>query len=150
MFRQLLRDAKERVRLFMSERGRGAGVLRGPGRVGSSSLFVACFRHGYGEREARDVRLLKEWLSPEQFAQYDAKSYFEVIGCHSGKRFRISKSMSINVHELDGAGRPCVGRRGLGGPQTRSAEQASDLPFQPCASRRWRRRSLCLVRPRSS
>jgi hypothetical protein len=34
-----------------------------------------------GEREARGVKLLKEWLSPEQFAQYDAKSYFEVIGC---------------------------------------------------------------------
>ena len=48
-------------------------------------------------------------FSPEQFAQYDAKSYFEVIGCHSGKRFRISKSMSTNIHELDGAGRPCVG-----------------------------------------
>jgi hypothetical protein len=109
MFRQLLRNAKERVRLFMSERGRGAGVLRGPGRVGSSSLFVPGFRRGYGERDARDVRLLKEWLSPEQFAQYDAKSYFEVIGCHSGKRFRISKSMSTNIHELDGAGRPCVG-----------------------------------------
>jgi hypothetical protein len=52
---------------------------------------------------------LKEWLSPEQFAQYDAKSYFEVIGCHSGKRFRISQGISMNVHELDGAGRPCVG-----------------------------------------
>jgi hypothetical protein len=52
--------------------------------------------------------LLKEWLSPEQFAQYDAKSYFEVTGCHSGKRYRISHGTSMNVHELDGAGLPCV------------------------------------------
>jgi hypothetical protein len=109
MFRQLLRNAKKRARLFMSERGRRAGVLRGPGRVGSSSLFVPGFRREYGEREARDVKLLKEWLSHEQFAQYDAKSYFEVIGCHSGKQFRISQSISMNVHELDGAGRPRVG-----------------------------------------
>jgi hypothetical protein len=52
---------------------------------------------------------LKEWLSPEQFAQYDAKSYFEVTGCHSGKRYRISHSTTMNIHELDGAGYPCVG-----------------------------------------
>jgi hypothetical protein len=52
---------------------------------------------------------LKEWLSPEQFAQYDAKSYFEVTGCHSGKRYRINHGTSMNIHELDGAGRPRVG-----------------------------------------
>src|SRR5258707_11683722 len=42
-------------------------------------------------------------------AQYDAKSYFEVTGCHSGKRYRISHGTSMNIHELDGAGRPRVG-----------------------------------------
>jgi hypothetical protein len=109
MFRQLLRNAKERVRLYMSERGRGARVLRGPDRVGPSSRFVPGFSCGYWEREARGLKLLKEWLSPQQFAQYDAKSYFEVTGCHSGKRFRISHGISMNVHELDCAGRPCVG-----------------------------------------
>ena len=109
MFRQLLRNAKERVRLYMSGRGRGAGVLRGPDRVGLSSLFVPGFRCGYWEREARGLKLLKAWLSPQQLAQYDVKSYFEVIGCHSGKQFRISHSISMNVHELDCAGRPCVG-----------------------------------------
>jgi hypothetical protein len=60
-------------------------------------------------KEARGLKLLREWLSPQQFSQYDAKSYFEVIGCHSGKRFRISHGISMNVHELDGAGRPRVG-----------------------------------------
>src|SRR6266576_5187154 len=76
MFRQLLRNAKERLRLFLSARG---------------------------------LELLKEWLSPEQFAQYDAKSYFEVTGCHSGKRYRINHGTSMNIHELDGAGRPRLG-----------------------------------------
>jgi hypothetical protein len=52
---------------------------------------------------------LKEWLSSEQSAQYDANRYFEVIGCHSGKRYRISHGNSMNIHELDGAGHPCVG-----------------------------------------
>jgi len=70
---------------------------------------VPSFRYGYGESEARGLELLKEWLSPEQFAQYDAKSYFEVTGCHSGKRCRISHGTSMNIYELDGAGRPRVG-----------------------------------------
>jgi hypothetical protein len=93
----------------MSERGCGEGGLRGPDCVGVSRLFVPGFRCGYGEREARGLKLLREWLSPEQCAQYDAKSYFEVIGCHSGKRFRISNGISMNVLELDGAGRPRIG-----------------------------------------
>src|SRR5258705_4471329 len=105
---------KERVRLFLSERGRRARVLRDslrrqPDRIYPSSRFVPGFRYGYGEREARGLELLKEWLSPEQFAQYDAKSYFEVTGCHSGKRYRISHGTSMNIYELDGAGRPRVG-----------------------------------------
>jgi hypothetical protein len=114
MFSQLLRNAKERLRLFLSDRGRRARVLRDrlrrqPDRIGPSSRFVLDFRYGCGEREARGLKLLKQWLSPEQFAQYEAKSYFEVTGCHSGKRYRICRGTSMNVHELDGAGRPSVG-----------------------------------------
>ena len=114
MFGQLLRNAKERLRRFLSECGRGARVLRDslgrqPNRIDQSSRLVPGFRYGYGQREARGLGLLKEWLSPEQFAQYDAKSYFEVTGCHSGKRYRIGHGTSMNIHELDGAGRPHVG-----------------------------------------
>jgi hypothetical protein len=114
MLRQLLRTAKERLRLFLSERGRRARVIRDslwrqPGPIEPSSRFIPGFRHGYFESEERGLELLKEWLSPEQFAQYDAKSYFEVTGCHSGKRYRISHGTSMNIYELDGAGRPRVG-----------------------------------------
>ena len=110
MFRQLLRNAKERLRLFLSECGRRARVLRDslrrqPNRIDPSSRFFQGFRYGYWEREARGLQLLKEWLSPEELAQYDAKSYFEVTGCHSGKRYRISHGTSMNIHELDGGGR---------------------------------------------
>src|SRR3979490_2209585 len=114
MLRQLLRNAKERLRLFLSECGRRARVLRvslrrQPDRIDPSSRFVSGFRYGYGEREARGLELLMEWLSPEQFAQYDVNSYFEVTGCHSGKRYRISHGTSMNIHEIDGAGHPCGG-----------------------------------------
>ena len=114
MFRQLLRNAKERLRLFLSECGRRARVLRHslrrqPDRIDPSSRFVRGFRYGYWEREARGLELLKEWLSPEQFAQYAAKRHFDVTGCHSGKRYRISHGTTMNIYELDGAGRPRVG-----------------------------------------
>jgi len=114
MFRQLLRNAKERLRLLLAQRGRRVRVWRDrlrrqPDRIDPSLRFVPDFRYVYGEREARGLELLKEWLSPEQFAQYDAKSYFDVTGCQSGKRYRISHGTSMNIHELDGAGRPCVG-----------------------------------------
>ena len=112
MFRQLLRTAKERLRLFLSECGRWARVLRDslrrqPERIDPSPRFFPSY--GYGEREARGLKLLKEWLSPEQFGQYEATSYFDVTGCHSGKRYRITHGTSMNILELDGAGRPRVG-----------------------------------------
>jgi hypothetical protein len=60
-------------------------------------------------RELRGRMLLREWLSPEQLAQYDAHNYFEVTGCHTGKRYRIRHGMGMNVHELDDGGRPRAG-----------------------------------------
>jgi hypothetical protein len=60
-------------------------------------------------REARGIKLLREWLSPEQLAQFDAKRYFDVIGCNSGKRYRIRYGSATNVYEIDGDGRSTVG-----------------------------------------
>jgi hypothetical protein len=53
--------------------------------------------------------LLSEWLSSEQFAQYHVTGYFDVTGCDSGKRYRIHRGTSTNVHEIDDAGHPRVG-----------------------------------------
>jgi hypothetical protein len=66
--------------------------------------------HGFlGEREARGLALLREWLSPEQLAQYDEHRHFDVTGCHSGKRYRIRHGTEMNVYELDSVGRPLAG-----------------------------------------
>ena len=54
-------------------------VLRGLRRIFSSE----------NNSEVRGLRLLRNWLTPEQHAQFDAKRYFDVIGCDSGKRYRI-------------------------------------------------------------
>ena len=60
-------------------------------------------------REARGITLLREWLSLEQQAQFDASKCFDVVGCDSGRRYRIRHGTGTNVHEIDGAGRPVMG-----------------------------------------
>jgi hypothetical protein len=59
--------------------------------------------------EARGLRLLRNWLTPKQRAQFDAKRYFDVIGCNTRRRYRIHYGTTTNVHEIDSAGRPKIG-----------------------------------------
>jgi hypothetical protein len=68
------------------------------------------FRKILGEdlSEARGLKLLSEWLSPEQQAQFEAEKFFDVVGCDSGKRYRIRYGSAMNIHELDDRGRPWV------------------------------------------
>jgi hypothetical protein len=67
--------------------------------------------HYYDEKDphARGLRLLHAWLSPPQLEQFNAKGHFDVIGCATGRRYRIHYGTQTNVHELDEAGRPRVG-----------------------------------------
>ena len=67
------------------------------------------YRARFATREERGVNLLREWLSPEQRAQFDAKRYFDVIGCDSGKRYRIHYGETTNVHEIGDDDLPAVG-----------------------------------------
>ncbi|MBI5260379.1 MAG: hypothetical protein HY852_01005 [Bradyrhizobium sp.] len=59
--------------------------------------------------QSRGRRLLREWLPAEQRAQFDAEGYFDVIGCDTGKRYRIRQGTSANVYEIDAAGRCGMG-----------------------------------------
>jgi hypothetical protein len=80
--------------------------------LAAGARWARTFRDWYQRRSTRELRgrkLLREWLSPEQLAQYDAHNYFEVTGCHTGKRYRIHHGMGTNVYELDDAGRPRAG-----------------------------------------
>jgi hypothetical protein len=60
-------------------------------------------------REARGIALLRQWLSPAQKTQFDASKCFDVVGCDSGRRYRISHGAGTNVHEIDDGGRPIMG-----------------------------------------
>lgn len=59
--------------------------------------------------ETRARRLLREWLSPAQRAQFDAEGYFDVIGSHTGRRYRIHQGTMSNVLELNEEGQPKIG-----------------------------------------
>ena len=84
-------------------------AARGPlGRLlAECARRVHALREWYRTTAAADTRattLLREWLSPQQRAQFDAEGYFDVVGCDSGKRYRIHYGTSMNVHEMDYAG----------------------------------------------
>jgi len=59
--------------------------------------------------EDRSLRLLREWLSPSQRAQFAEKGYFEVVGGETGRQYRIYAGAMTNVCEVDGKGRPKLG-----------------------------------------
>jgi hypothetical protein len=77
--------------------------------IGFVQLVRSERRMRYGIRAARGIALLREWLSHEQRAQFDAFKCFDVTGSKSGKRYRIQHGVSANVHELDDAGHPVMG-----------------------------------------
>lgn len=83
--------------------------------VNPESSRIASLRELYRKfraentREARGLRLLREWLSPGQCSQLEAFGYFEVTGCNSGRRYRIYNGSVSNVYELDELGRQKMG-----------------------------------------
>ena len=60
-------------------------------------------------RECRGLNLLREWLSAEQRAQFDRSRYFDVVGCDTGTRYRISYRSGTNVHQFNDAGQLVMG-----------------------------------------
>jgi hypothetical protein len=68
------------------------------------------------EAEQKARKVLIEWLSPAQLAQYKRTGHFEVTGCHSGKRYRIRSDRQLNIDELDERDRTvaiwCFGPKG--------------------------------------
>ena len=67
------------------------------------------FEAGCTDAELRGIRLLMEWLSPEQLEQYESYRYFDVTGRQSGKRYRIRYGVGMNINEIDSRGRALTG-----------------------------------------
>lgn len=88
-------------------------LFRGSGVGNSASLrALRALYRSFNEQngpEARARRLLREWLSPDQRAQFDAEDYFEVTGSHTGRRYRVHYGTVSNVVQVDEAGQPRSG-----------------------------------------
>ena len=65
--------------------------------------------------EERSQDLLRQWLSPDQAEQYDRCQLFEVVGSHTGARYRICYGTTMNIEELAADG--CVTRRWCFAPE---------------------------------
>jgi hypothetical protein len=50
--------------------------------------------------ERRGVALLRSWLTAEQAEQWDTRGEFDVIGCDTGTRYRITRGTAMNIHQL--------------------------------------------------
>jgi hypothetical protein len=72
-----------------------------------SKAFLDCWL--LRDNSLRGRMLLREWLSAEQRAQFDVHDYFDVIGCQTGKKYRIRYGHYSNIEELDANGRPASG-----------------------------------------
>ena len=73
-------------------------------------LVIADSRSGWrgkarGQAEERGFALLQAWLDPEQAKQWASRRAFEVLGCDTGTRYRITCGTAMNVHQLDQTGR---------------------------------------------
>ena len=53
------------------------------------------------DAETKSRILLREWLTPEQLAQYLRNRCFEVVGSKTGKRYLIQEGRQQNVFELE-------------------------------------------------
>jgi hypothetical protein len=72
----------------------------------------------YQQAQEKGLALLQSWLTPEQAAQWESRRQFEVIGCDTGTRYRITtKPGGMNINQLDATGRTaanwCFGPAGL-------------------------------------
>ena len=61
------------------------------------------------EPKRRSLTLLREWLSPAQREQFDTRGYFDVIGSHTGRRYRIRHGTATNIYELNEFDHPLTG-----------------------------------------
>ena len=53
---------------------------------------------------------MRDWLSPCQREQFDEPGYFDVVGCMTGRKYRIYHNvLPPNVFEIDDAGRRKMG-----------------------------------------
>jgi hypothetical protein len=70
---------------------------------------IKAYRRSRRNADERADDLLRSWLTWEQRRQWRSSREFEVTGCDTGTRYRITQSAVMNVQQLDESGR-CIAR----------------------------------------
>jgi hypothetical protein len=88
--------------------------------LGWHALSLAVYAAGSEKQQNRRAEekarvLLRSWLTPQQAKQWDTEKEFEVVGSHTGTRYRIRRGTAMNIDELDSNGR--VGTQWCFAPQ---------------------------------
>jgi hypothetical protein len=100
--------------IYLTARARRAQPLRHPmGWISYTELLANGLsgpieslprRPVYGpfssEASNKALALLKRWLSPEQLRELEKRGSFDVVGCHTGRRYRIHPGKLNNVRIL--------------------------------------------------
>jgi hypothetical protein len=112
----LLKPTPEAIRMFNQSHAKRIGLFHVTSPPVEACSRIKALRKLYRKclaentSEARGLRLMRDWLSPDQREQFDDSGYFEVVGCDSGKRYRIYYGVvPPNVYEIDYAGRRKMG-----------------------------------------
>jgi hypothetical protein len=112
----LLKPTTEAIRMFNQSHAKRIGLFHVTSPPVEAWSRIKALRKLYRKvlaentSEARGLRLMRDWLSPDQREQFDDSGYFEVVGCDSGKRYRIYYGIvPPNVYEIDYAGRLKIG-----------------------------------------
>jgi hypothetical protein len=79
-------------------------LTRSAGRRIARYVRLLRYVRRWQRRDARSLELLKRWLSRDQLDQLQTKGCFEVIGCDTGRRYRISHGAGMNIYELNESG----------------------------------------------
>jgi predicted small integral membrane protein len=78
--------------------------------------------------EKRGIALLTSWLTPRQAEQWVRLGAFEVVGCDTGKRYRITRGTAMNIHELDANG--CTTAQWCFAPEGKFAGTSKNSDFR--------------------
>jgi len=73
----------------------------------TASPRIKAYGQSRKNAEEKADHLLRSWLTWEQRRQWRSSREFEVIGCDTGTRYRITQSAVMNIQQLDESGR-CI------------------------------------------
>jgi hypothetical protein len=84
--------------------GYGLGLALAIRGHSSRNYRLRAYGDNHLRAEQKGAALLRSWLSPEQAKLWDSHRHFYVVGCDTGKSYRVKYGRAMNIEELDSGG----------------------------------------------